>query len=143
MYFNAEAGNVAFEAWNSNASTIVFDYHQAMRGLPTGIYTLKANARGSQGTPNGNAVVYATTTIEKTASIYNPVYLGIGENEDDMSEYVIDNIFVSDGTLRFGVKSVGVLDNKWTVADDFQLIYCGNENEALGYNASHPNKTSR
>ena len=132
-------GNIALEAWHWAPSTLKFDYYQEFEKLPAGIYTLKANARGNQGTPNGKAVVYATAAIEKTVGIYNPLVLGIGESEDEMSEYEINEIFVNDGKLRIGFKNIGELENQWTICDDFQLIYYGNENEVKNYQNSLQN----
>ena len=123
-----EDGSASFEAWSGNPANMNFDYYQEITGLPTGIYTLKANARSCDGDePNGNAVIYASAENEKTASVFNPLVNGTGAVATEMSEYEVKGVFVANGTLRIGAKNIGALSSQWTIYDDFQLFFHGNE----------------
>ena len=143
-YLCFDNNNVALEAWGSTPANINFDYNQEITGLPEGLYTVKAKARGSQtALPNGNAVIYGAGVNEKQTGIYNSYIdnggLAGGETSDDindgtMVQYVVDGIFVEEGgTLRFGAKNIGELSCNWTLVDDFELFYIGNENPEANY----------
>ena len=136
-------GNVALEAWGGTPSAMSFNYYQDIEGLPEGLYTVKAKARGIQGKPNGNAVIYGAGQSEKYTSIYNKYLTDNGLDAEDTDEimddgtlmpYVVDGVFLAEGgTLRIGVKNIGELSNNWTLADDFEIWYSGNPNPAEGY----------
>ena len=95
--------------------------------------SVKENARSKIGTHNGKAVSSATTASDYVANIFNAVVSGTGTDDSVLEEYIVNNIFVHDGNLRIGFKNIGTLDNNWHVADDFQLIYKGNDNAIEGY----------
>ena len=135
-YICFDGDNVMMECWSGTPAGLNFDYYQEFKGLPNGMYSISADARGNQEDPNGNAVVYASSANEKFAKVYNPVILGIGEDDSQLSTYEVTGIFVSDGTLRIGAKNIGELSNKWTVYDNFKLFYHGNENEVVSYQAA-------
>ena len=52
---------------------------------------------------------------------------------DDAERLVIENVVVTDGTLRIGVTNQNVMTARWAGADDFELTYLGTTREVMGY----------
>lgn len=122
------SGDTYLEIWNSNTSTIKFDYNQTIRDLPAGYYRLTASARTSQGVADGNVVLYAISNKgEYQTKVYNAPYLeGDTENSNDSEDfntYTVDSVLVTWNTMQIGIKTIDVINTKWTAADNFQLFF--------------------
>lgn len=119
----AEPVDTYFEVWNSNVSTIVFDYNQVLTNIPQGVYVLKAATFTENST--ANAVLYGNTTT-------TPMKFGVnGENFKNDGEVNTElTVIVTDDTLRLGIKTIGTLaGGPWSGADNFRLIYRGTETD--------------
>lgn len=117
--------NTSFEYWGGSAtggtSGGSFDYYQEITGLPKGKYTVSADMYNSTNGESGatfsaTSGVYATsggTTISKL----------VDEDGTALKEYTTDEITVTNGTLRIGVKNTTTMTARWFVADNFKLTF--------------------
>ena len=112
-------GNTAVEHWSDDFSR-TFDFYQSINNLPEGRYQISASMWNTQGTPNGNSGVYGTSSN-------GTVFAGVTVDCDDshLQTYTTDGIFVSDGTLRLGVKNNGARSTNWFGVDWIKLQYVG------------------
>ena len=112
-------GNTAVEHWSNDMSR-TFDFYQSINNLPEGRYQISASMWNTQGTPNGNSGVYGTSSN-------GTVFAGVTVDCDDshLQTYTTDGIFVSDGTLRLGVKNNGARSTNWFGVDWIKLQYVG------------------
>lgn len=117
--------NASFEYWAGSADPrdkASFDYYQVITGLPNGIYTVGADMYNSLNGEGGDYTVFSPTC---------GVYAKVGETEvsklvdvegTELSLYTTDQIKVTDGTLRIGVKNFTTpMAARWFVADNFKL----------------------
>ena len=115
--------DVSLEYWAGNPddgrSARGFDYWQEITGLPNGKYTVSAEMYNSLNDE-------ANATFSETSGVYAKA----GETEviklvdvagETLIEYTTDEIEVTDGTLRIGVKNTDVMAARWFVADNFKL----------------------
>ena len=121
-------GNTRLEAWNwsTNENGLNVDYYQDVI-VPNGLYTLTAVTHQRA---NGDAALYAETYELRETSTTMPVGDG---NEAETS---VQNILVTDGTLRIGIKASNDYtgDNQWITADNFTLTRVSTpENTALSH----------
>lgn len=101
-------GNTRLEAW-TGSNDIDVDYYQTVV-LPNGLYVLTADTHQDA---DGNACIYG----EAYKSFETKMNVGAGiENEATSS---VENILVTDGTLRIGMKING--PHNWITADNFTL----------------------
>ncbi len=144
--------NMAGEKWNTN-----FDVYQELTGLLNGYYKLSAQGyyRAGNGGATGmerNAYLYAgakkTPLVNINTEAGNEVFNYEGNSVSDVAGMGIvpnnmstattgftaglyaDNsviVAVTDGTLRIGVKKDVLIANDWTMFDNFELTYYGNE----------------
>ena len=112
-------GNTAVEHWSNDMSR-TFDFYQTINNLPEGRYQISASMWNTQGTPNGNSGVYGTSSN-------GTVFAGVTVDCDDshLQTYTTNGIFVSDGTLRLGVKNNGERSTNWFGVDWIKLQYMG------------------
>ncbi len=118
------------EFWHGNPSQGQFDYYQTVTGLPKGRYTLSASMWHTQGTVAGTAGVYADNG-------YTSVFKGVTDdcNGDNPHTYDTDGIYVTDGTLRLGVKNNGSFGASWFGVDWIKLSYISTDFTAADVNA--------
>ena len=118
------------EYWNGDLSKGQFDYYQTITGLPKGRYALSASMWHTQGTVAGTAGVYADNG-------YTSVFKGVTDdcNGDNPHTYDTDGIYVTDGTLRLGVKNNGSFGACWFGVDWIKLSYISADFTAADVNA--------
>lgn len=146
--------NFCAEKWNCN-----FDIYQDLAGLPNGYY--KVSVQGYYRAGNGgatamdqNAYLYAgeksTPLMNINAHAGNSVFeggnvstvegMGIVPNNMATASTAFtaglyaDNsviVAVTDGTLRIGVKKDVKIEADWTIFDNFELTYYGNDVPAV------------
>ena len=117
---------VSFEYWAGNAnprSEAMFDYYQVIEGLPNGLYTVSANMYNSLNGEEGaefaaTCGLYAATGDDEAVKL-------VEVDGTDLITYTTENIEVTDGILRIGVKSISPLAARWFVADNFKLTFVG------------------
>lgn len=116
----------AFEYWGGNATSrdgASFDYYQVINNLPAGRYTVSAemynSLNGEEGAEfNASTGVYAQ--VGETVA-----YALCTQEGTTLNPYTTEEITVTDGTLRLGVKSFERMGARWFVADNFKLTYVG------------------
>ena len=115
--------NVSFEYWAGNANPReegAFDYYQVITGLPNGIYTVSAEMYNSLNGEEG--AEWAATCGLYASSGGNEVSVLVDVDGTNLIKYTTDEIEVTDGKLRIGVKSFTTpIAARWFVADNFKL----------------------
>lgn len=115
-------GGAAFEYWAGNASSRTdasFDYYQIINGLPNGIYTVSAEMYNSLNNEEGATFAASSGVYAKSGE--TEVSKLVDVDGTTPTRYTTDQITVTDGTLRIGVKSTQTMAARWFVADNFQL----------------------
>lgn len=132
------------DALGNVASTMYFDFYQYISGLPTGRYTLAADASNSLNgfiyggqsdlNENGRAFIYAEVqdsngyVIETYYS--DPVRVTEEAAIDDYDNYPVTfDIKNPEATVRIGFTTVGDQTARWFVADNFSLTYYGKDSQ--------------
>ncbi|MBP3830412.1 MAG: discoidin domain-containing protein [Bacteroidaceae bacterium] len=114
---------VSFEYWAGNANPReegAFDYYQVITGLPNGIYTVSAEMYNSLNGEEG--AEWAATCGLYASSGGNEVSVLVDVDGTNLIKYTTDEIEVTDGKLRIGVKSFTTpIAARWFVADNFKL----------------------
>ena len=124
-YTKADKGDTFFEVWHPKAAEINFDYYQDVTNLDNGIYRLTANVfnttnRVEGATLNGAVGLYAQTTDQ--------LYFAPVTDDDSLNlerVTMIDNIVVTDGNLRAGIRNLGTMSGRWAGGDNFILVRTG------------------
>lgn len=115
--------NTAFEYWAGNATArdgAAFDYYQVITGLPNGYYVVGASMYNSLNGEEG--ATFAPTVGLYAMSSNGEVQTPVAADSDQLTAYATDEILVTDGTLRIGVKNLETpIAARWFVADDFTL----------------------
>ena len=130
-FTKAASGDTYLEVWNSDASTIDFNYYQDLEDIPNGVYRLSAvcfnSTNGVEGAEiNGNVGLYASAD---GICYYEPVTV---DSEIDYERLTtIEQIVVRNGKMRIGFRNIGVMSGRWAGADNFDLMYIGSEAEVL------------
>ena len=124
-YTKAATGDTYFEAWDANAAAMNFNYYQDLNDLENGTYRLTANifntTNGVEGIVLNDAVgLYAKTTDQLH---FAPVEESDTLDVDRVT--TIDDILVTDGKLRVGVRNLGTMNGRWAGADNFRLFRIG------------------
>lgn len=115
-------GNSAFEYWSYTAGEGGFDYYQIINDLPAGKYTISAEMFNDQVDKEGD-------TFAAAAGVYgmngNTTVFGLVTVQGATpNRYTTDEITVTDGILRLGVKNqTTAMPARWFVADNFKLTF--------------------
>ena len=131
-FTKAESGDTYFEVWGTSAAETDFNYYQDITDLPNGVYSLTAtcfnSTNGVEGaTVNGHVGLYA---VADGVGYFTPVTTD-GELDNNKA-LAIEKIVVRGGSMRIGIRNIGVMSARWAGADNFKLRYLGSEEEALG-----------
>lgn len=126
-----DTGDTYFEVWGSTASNMNFNYYQDVSGLENGVYSLSAVCFNST---NGEAGASVTGRMGLYAQAdgleyFSPVTVDSEINYDRKN--TISKIVVRNGSLRVGIKNIGVMTARWAGADNFKLTRLGSEAEML------------
>ena len=117
--FTKEAsGDTYFEVWHPSAGGISFDYHQNLTGLESGIYKLTANVF-QYGAADGAVALYGQTAEQLWTA---PVMTDGTITDPPIS---VEQIAVTDGKLRVGVRNIAPMKTHWAGADNFVLTRVG------------------
>ena len=118
-------GGNKFEYWAGNAwgrEDGSFDYYQEITGLPDGYYRVSASMFNSLNDEGGSYTVFSPTSGVYAASGSQEVVALVDEEGMALKPYTTDEILVTNGTIRIGVKNVVTpMAARWFVADDFHL----------------------
>ncbi len=148
--FGGANENFCAEKWNNN-----FDIYQDLTGLVNGTYRLTVQGfyrAGNGGTTETaqHAMLYAgsksTPLVNILSEAGNEAFAGgnvssvegYGDVPNNMATasagfsaglYAGNSVtvLVTDGTLRIGVKKETLIENDWTIFDNFELAYLGTE----------------
>lgn len=112
------SGDTYFEVWHPTAQGISFNYWQDIIGLEDGLYRLTANTF-QKGADDGAVSLYGQTKEQLWVA---PVMTD-GEITDPPIS--VENIAVTDGTLRVGVRNIAPMKARWAGADNFVLTRVG------------------
>ena len=114
-----------FEYWAGNASNRAeasFDYWQEITGLPNGTYTVSAEMYNSLNNEGGNYTEFKPTVGVYATVGENTVSKLVDVNSEKRVPYVTDEIEVTDGKIRIGVKSFETpIAARWVTMDNFKL----------------------
>lgn len=123
----------ACEFWATNAADLEFNFHQTVK-LSEGTYTLSVeaanslNGQASLGN-DGQAYLYAAIINGTDTTYVDDLPVAIQEEactETHQTYYVTFEVPAPNAYVVVGVKSVGVMDARWFVCDNFGLEYYGN-----------------
>lgn len=126
-YTKAESGDTYLEVWGSSAAQMDFNYYQDLNNLPNGLYLLSAacfnSTNGEQGTAiNGNVGLYA---LADGTMYFTPVTVDGELNYEQ--PLTTDTIVVRNGKMRIGIRNIGTMGGRWAGADNFSLLFLGEE----------------
>lgn len=122
--------NTNFVARHQCAS---FDTYQQLTDLPNGIYLVlvQGYCHNNSGKPANMAELYANSASTPLADAFSE---GIATGREIASRLFSAGLYtqrlvveVKDGKLRVGVRKKGGLNDDYTVFDNFELYYAGNE----------------
>ncbi len=113
--------NISFEYWTESAANGAFDYYQEITGLPAGKYAVSAEMFNS--TNGVSDAVFTATSGVYASSGSSEVYKLVDVDGTSLIKYTTDNILVTNGTLRIGVKNQTTMTARWFVADNFTLTF--------------------
>ncbi len=108
-----------FENWNASASDAKFDYYQVVEGLPTGKYTVTAEIQYDNAANDDEVGIYAYVPKKFIAKCGNKA------QTTGFNEYTTPEMFVTEGTLRIGIKTLATQTQQWTAARNFKLTMTG------------------
>lgn len=112
--YSGTDGNYLFNTWANSIQTL--DVGQTVTGLPAGYYTLKAIvATFGDGAP-------VTMTANGVSGSVAPTAENVDGEKVNGHELIVENIFVSDGSLSFRVQNTGK-GQTLMKCDHFQLTY--------------------
>lgn len=112
--YSGTDGNYLFNTWANSVQTL--DVGQTVTGLPAGYYTLKAIvATFGDGAP-------VTMTANGVSGSVAPTAEDVDGEKVNGHELIVENIFVSNGSLSFRVQNTG-RGQTLLKCDNFQLTY--------------------
>ena len=130
--YTKSTGDTFFEVWDATAANINFDYYQELSDLEPGVYSLSANVFNTADNVAGATVNGAVGLYAKTSSqfYFTPVTEDIhlesaATTLPAESKIAIDRIIVTDGSLRVGIRNLGVMTARWAGGDNFLLRRLG------------------
>lgn len=130
--------NMCAEKYNTS-----FDVFQELTGIPNGSYKLTCQGfyrAGIDGTATINgvsnprlALLYANDAATPLMNIFQEQLLQYPDNMDEAAEVFseglyADNeliVYVTDASLRIGIRKTDEVENDWTIFDRFRLSYLG------------------
>ncbi|MBQ8736919.1 MAG: hypothetical protein IJY78_03720, partial [Bacteroidaceae bacterium] len=134
VYDNAFNAGPGFEFWNSTVTNLRFDINQTLYALPEGKYTLAADLANSyndqaEQTNGGRAHLYAMVIVGNDTVTYStPVEPQTEGCNDKYANYTVTfdaPAPTQDSKIVVGVKTVGTMDARWFMGDNFTLMYFG------------------
>lgn len=127
---NGIYGTPSAEFWNGTASDLRFDINQTIAYLPEGTYVLSADAANSLNSLQSNGETgRAYLYVEKDGEGVDSVAVNVVEGScvEEYSNYSVV-FYVEEGAVKIGFKTVGTMEARWFVCDNFTLKYLGAEN---------------
>ena len=131
------------ECWKWNAENMYFDYYQTVTDLPVGKYKISARMWSDQGETLAPVGVYGASGTEVFKGVSNKCNF----DSNNLVVEETDPIFVTNGSLRLGVKTARALtlgETAWHGADWVKLTYVGTEltaDDIAAINAENPTGT--
>ena len=134
VYDNAFNAGPGFEFWNGTVTNLRFDINQTLYALPEGKYTLAADLANSyngqaEQTNGGRAHLYAMVIVGNDTVTYStPVEPQTEGCNDLYANYTVTfdaPAPTPDTKIVVGVKTVGTMDARWFMGDNFTLMYFG------------------
>lgn len=131
---NAGWDGKACEFWSGSAANLGFNFWQTIK-LAEGTYTLSVEAANSlNGVASlgneGHAYLYAGIIVGTDTTYVNDLPVVVQEEAcTDMHNtyYVTFKVPAPAANVIVGIKSVGTMDARWFVCDNFKLEYYGNQ----------------
>lgn len=119
-------GGRSIEFWNSTAANLKFNVWQTVT-LPAGTYELSADAANSfdgqlSNNQSGRAYLYAKVG-NKASSV--PVEATEARCTEDYKSYSVFFTIPEKAEVTLGFMSVGTMEARWFVCDNFRLTYYG------------------
>ena len=116
-------GDTRVEYWIGSAANGAFDYYQTVTGLPAGKYTLSGSMWNSTNNENPTPA-----GVNETAGVYGTsgtttVFKGVNQDTESCNTYTTEEITVTNGTLRLGVKNNGTMGARWFGVDWIKLTF--------------------
>lgn len=124
----------ACEFWASNAANLEFNFWQTVK-LAEGTYTVSVeaanslNGQASLGN-EGHAYLYAGIIVGTDTTFVNDLPVVVQEEgctDKQDTYYVTFKVPAPTAKVILGIKSVGAMDGRWFVCDNFGLEYYGNQ----------------
>lgn len=123
-------GNFSVESQNENHPNYIgqskdanVDAYQLLSGLPNGQYRLEAQAF----VRNAEGVLYANS-VEATVPEGDAADTRAAAEAFNNGDYSVSlNVWVSDGTLRLGIRTQETGNDPWCIFDNFKLTYLGKD----------------
>ncbi len=119
-------GGRSIEFWNASAASLQFNVWQTVM-LPAGTYKLSADAANSfdgqlSNGQSGRAYLYAKVA-DKASSV--PVAVTEARCTEDYKNYSVFFTIPAKSEVTLGFMSVGTMEARWFVCDNFRLTYYG------------------
>ena len=131
-YTKDSSGDTYFEVWHPTADGMSFDYYQDISGLPTGVYRLQGKVFNSSNNEAGATVNDAVGLYAQSAGTTWFAPVSKDSELDGADMLTLNNIVVTNGKLRLGVRNLKAMTARWAGADDFSLTYLGTVADVLG-----------
>ena len=109
-----------------------FDYYQEISGLANGVYRLQGKVFNSSNNVSGATVNDAVGLYAQTAGTTWFAPVSKDSEIDGADMLTLNNIVVTNGNLRIGVRNLKAMTARWAGADDFSLTYLGTTENILG-----------
>ncbi|MDO5447598.1 MAG: DUF5013 domain-containing protein [Prevotellaceae bacterium] len=127
-HYTEGTNNTQLEAWSGG--NMFFDYYQELYGLPNGVYTLSAKCHDTDN--KGGYLYTSTASATKTANM-----------QTDYSTITTEEINVTDGKLRIGIKAEQTNGGSWMTGDDFELKFLGIDLSGLAAELASVRETAK
>ncbi len=131
---NGLDGTRSIEFWNGSASNLQFDIYQTINALPQGYYRLAADASNSlngqaSNAAEGRANLYAGIELTDSVALIGLTPVDVQEPActDGYYNYVVDFYVPKTSNVRVGFKTIGTMNARWFVCDNFTFSYIGKD----------------
>ena len=131
-YTKDNSGDTYFEVWHPTADGMSFDYYQEISGLANGVYRLQGKVFNSSNNVSGATVNDAVGLYAQSAGTTWFAPVSKDSEIDGADMLTLNNIVVTNGNLRIGVRNLKAMTARWAGADDFSLTYLGTTENILG-----------